>query len=131
MRRFIDLTEPGEHDSYEPVLADLAAELGIGVTHRRLAIRDVSVPAPSRMREILDELEEDLERPEGVYVHCRGGAGRTGMVVGCYLIERGLDPPEALAAIAADRVGTSRAGWSSPETPEQQRFVLEWRAGRA
>jgi protein-tyrosine phosphatase len=130
--RFIDLTESGEHSPYAPMLEWLAAERDVDVDHTRMAIPDFGVPAPSRMRAILDLLDADLERGTPVYLHCRGGAGRTGTVVGCYLVERGEPPERALADIAADRrdLHSKRSSWSSPETEEQRRFVLEWRPGR-
>jgi protein-tyrosine phosphatase len=82
IRRFVDLTEPGEHAPYEPTLLRVAAERGLEVSHVRMAIPDQSVPTRGRMREILGLLEVDLADREPVYVHCRGGAGRTGTVVG-------------------------------------------------
>lgn len=132
MRRFIDLTQPGEHPPYAPMLHRIAAERGLDVDHTRMAIPDVSVPAPAFMREILNLLEAELNREHPVYVHCRGGAGRTGTVIGCYLVERGEAPFRALSDIASDRfsIQSKRGGWSSPETEEQRRFVLDWHAGR-
>ena len=34
-----------------------------------------------------------------VYLHCRGGIGRTGTVLGCYLVRQGQTAEEALASI--------------------------------
>ena len=131
VRRFVDLTEPGEHPPYAPILGRIASQRNLDVNHVRHAIPDKSVPTPRQMRAILDVIDADLDEGESVYLHCRGGAGRTGMVVGCFLIEWGLEPSDALAQIAADRsgIGSRRGLWSSPETAEQCRFVLEWRAG--
>jgi protein-tyrosine phosphatase len=131
VRRFVDLTEPGEHPPYAPALRRIASERGVAATHIRLAVPDECVPPPERMRGILDVIDEDLDEGESVYLHCRGGAGRTGTVVGCFLVEQGLEPSDALAQIAADRseIGSRRGRWSSPETAEQRSFVLEWRAG--
>jgi hypothetical protein len=131
VRRFVDLTEPGEHPPYAPILQKIASQRRLDVDHVRLAIPDETVPTRGQMRLILDQIDEDLDEGESVYLHCRGGAGRTGTVVGCFLIERGLEPHDALAQIATDRseIGSPRRRWSSPETAEQRRFVLEWRAG--
>lgn len=128
IRRFVDLTEPGEHAPYEPTLLRIAAGRGLDVSHARMAIPDMSVPTPGQMREILGLLEVDLADREPVYVHCRGGAGRTGTVVGCYLVERGLAPRDALAQLKQDRLqlDSRRRCWSCPETAEQRRFVLGW-----
>lgn len=129
IRRFVDLTEPGEHSPYAPTLREVAAALGAEAGHLRLAIPDESVPSPARMREILDRIEAELRDDVPIYLHCRGGAGRTGTVVGCYLVERGEPAERALAEIASDRRGldSKRRAWSSPETEEQRRFVLGWR----
>lgn len=131
IRRFVDLTEPGEHTPYAPILREVAAAFGAEADHLRLAIPDESVPSPAQMREILDRIEADLRGESPVYLHCRGGAGRTGTVVGCYLIERGESPERALSEIASDRRGldSRRRVWSSPETEEQRQFVLAWRPG--
>jgi protein-tyrosine phosphatase len=130
VRRFIDLTEPGEHPPYAPLLASIAEEHGIGAEHLRFGIPDEGVPTPAAMRAILNTLEGELDEGDFVYVHCRGGAGRTGTVLGCYLIERGFSPDDALAQIAVDRRDTSRASWAAPETVEQRRFVLAWPPSR-
>ena len=131
VRRFVDLTEPGEHPPYAPILGRIASQRTVDVDHVRLAIPDKSVPTRGQMRGILDVIDADLDEGQSVYLHCRGGAGRTGTVVGCFLIERGLEPSDALAQIAADRseIGSRRRRWSSPETARQRSFVLAWRPG--
>ena len=48
------------------------------------------------MREILDHLRTRLDSGHKVYVHCWGGIGRTGTVVGCHLVEQGMTADQAL-----------------------------------
>jgi hypothetical protein len=50
-----------------------------------LAIRDMEVPTEAEMIHILDTIDQALTEDRPVYVHCWGGHGRTGTVVGCYL----------------------------------------------
>jgi Swiss Army Knife protein, DSP-PTPase phosphatase domain len=57
-----------------------------------------------------------VRRGEGVIVHCLGGVGRTGTVLGCALRELGYSADEAVAAIQA-----RRPGW--PESPWQEEVV--------
>lgn len=53
---------------------------------------------------ILDVLRDNERRGRISVVHCRGGIGRTGMVVGCWLVEGGVaqDGNEALSYIARE-----------------------------
>jgi len=58
-------------------------------------------------------------------VHCYGGIGRTGTLVGSYLLQNRLAEKEnVFEKIKALR---SRLGvLISPETDEQKQFVLDW-----
>jgi len=117
---FVDLTEDGESVAY----ADL---VGGWATHRRFPIRDFSVPSVDEMTAILEALDAALERGV-VYVHCLGGSGRTGTVVGCWLVRHGMACHEALATIAALRRETAYGDRRSPESDEQCDMVRGWQA---
>jgi protein-tyrosine phosphatase len=68
--------------------------------------------------EILDAISESTERGV-VYIHCWGGIGRTSTVVGCLLVDAGLDAHAALADITRRRSTTRKAHRAAPETPGQ------------
>ena len=127
---FVDLTEAGEYDlrPYWPLLQDLAEQRSITVSYRRLSIADFAVPTAVSMAAILATIDETLAAGQAVYVHCFGGIGRTGTVVGCFLVRYGMTGEQALAAIAARRVGTLNADKRSPETEAQRALVLAWGA---
>lgn len=129
IRQFVDLTEAGEYHlrPYWPLVQQLAAARGIEAAHTRLAIPDMGVPTRGHMLAILDAIDAAVTAGRGVYVHCFGGIGRTGTVVGCYLVRHGADAQTALAEIARRRVGTPDGYRRSPETEEQRRLVLTWR----
>ena len=131
IRVFVDLTEEGELQPYAPFLKEEAAKLGVEADWHRLPIRDVSVPAPSRMRSILSTVDRALADGLPVYVHCWGGIGRTGTVVGCHLVRSGLSGEAALRRLAELWQNVEKR-WRCPRTPEtreQEQFVLDWPHG--
>jgi protein-tyrosine phosphatase len=128
VRTFIDLTELHELDPYDEVLSAEAQSRGLVVRYHRKSIEDLCTPTAVRMRDILATIRTSIDRGDAVYVHCLGGIGRTGTVVGCWLIERGQAKDDAIAAIAALRKGVRKRHTPSPETMEQVAFIREWQA---
>jgi protein-tyrosine phosphatase len=124
---FLDLTEEEEGlEPYAQLLEEEAMSRDRRVIYRRLPIRDMDVPTTDRMLEIQQTIEAALESGRTVYVHCLGGLGRTGTVLGCYLVEHEVSVAEALAEIHRRRRWT-KDGWKkSPQTPAQVDFVKRW-----
>ncbi len=128
---FVDLTEEGEGPPLHPysqLLRQTAHERKTRVTHLRLPIRDVDIPTSWQMRAILTAIRLAIAEGETVYVHCWGGVGRTGTVVGCLLVEDGVASADVLSRLADLRRHTQRAHRTSPETHDQRTFVREWTA---
>jgi len=126
---FLDLTEGRDLAPYAALLREEAATRGMTVEHRRMPIRDLGTPTPDQVMQILDTIDAALAAGHRVYVHCYGGIGRTGTIVGCYLVRHGLTGSQALAEIERLRLGTPDAWKTSPETPEQRERVRSWPAG--
>jgi ADP-ribosyl-[dinitrogen reductase] hydrolase len=122
---FLDLTEAGELPPYEGYLPS-------GTDYLRRPISDHGVPRdPAQMGEILAEVENLLADGRRLYVHCRAGIGRTGTVVACHLIERGLAPADALVRLNELWQGSDRSDtWPEvPETDAQRDFILAYVPG--
>src|SRR5215203_848584 len=127
IRAFFDLTEEGELSPYADMLGELAAERHVAVEYDRVAIRDVGVPSVADLHTLLSRLEANVSRRTPSFVHCWGGIGRTGTVIGCWLVQHGaLDGQQALERIADLRRGTADDRRRSPETDEQAALVLGW-----
>ena len=132
IRSFIDLTEVADPlEPYEPILREVAGELGLDVRYQRLAIPDMGIPTVDLMTTILETIRSELEAGRPVYFHCWGGIGRTGTVAGCWLIEQGYSCDEGLARLKALRDPTPDGWKESTQTKEQKAFVKAWRSGTA
>ncbi len=121
----INLTEEGEFLNYENELSFFAKGLGQNIEIIRKAIPDYGVPDKELMNDILQIIEKALNENKKVFVHCYGGIGRTGTVVGCYLLKNNLATKENVF----NKIQELRAGLpdvKSPETEEQRQFVLNY-----
>jgi len=80
-------------------------------------IEDFSAPPPELLAAALETLDRQVADGETVYVHCRAGAGRAGLVTGAWVIARGRTGDEAAALYQAQmdhlgqNVGLSADDW--------------------
>jgi hypothetical protein len=121
---FLDLTEIGECPAYQRLLRRSASYL-------RFPIADCGVPANAAdMRQIQAVIREALAQNRNLYIHCRAGIGRTGLVVGCYLADGGLAGKAALAQLNKLWQQSGRSGiWPTvPQTAQQTDYIRRWSA---
>jgi protein-tyrosine phosphatase len=112
-------------------MKSIANSMGREGTFERIAIRDGWVPSHGDMVAILDSIDSHIEKELSVFVHCWGGRGRTGTVVGCYLVRHGLCAPhEAVNQIRELRKHTDDHYEPSPESQRQYEMVLSWVEGQ-
>jgi len=130
---FIDLTATNDPLApYDATLAAMAEERGMDVHYERLTIRDMDICEPAHMTRILDAIAARLAEGRYVYVHCWGGVGRTGTVIGCWLVRQGTSGDEALRQVQAHfaTMHKSRAlgrhPEGSPQTSAQRAMVCHW-----
>lgn len=129
IRCFLSLMEEevrGPFLAYEPLLEEIAARRGLPIECLRFEIEDHTAPSREQMGEIEKSIASSIAAGRPVYLHCWGGRGRTGAVVGVYLVRRGLATTENFVDVIAElRAG---APGESPETEEQIEFVRSFLA---
>ncbi len=128
VRVFVDLTTEG--DRLKPYDDLLGKHRALGVRRESFPIADVSVPgSPIYTATILDCIDAAIENGETVYIHCWGGIGRTGVIVGCWLARHGEPGQAALHELKRlwQANPKSNRPQDSPETPTQEQYILDWR----
>jgi predicted protein tyrosine phosphatase len=119
---YVDLTAPGELPEYRHLLP-------ARVNYLRSAIVDTGLPANvAQTRDLLSVLRSALARKRSVYVHCRAGIGRTGLLIGCFLAEEDRDGEAALGRLnGLWRQSARSKSWPTvPQTPEQADYIRRW-----
>lgn len=122
---FVDLTDP--RDGMKPYRHLIA-----NTVYANFPIRDLSVPAtPAQTVAVLDTIDRLRAEGRTVYVHCWGGVGRTGVIVGCWLARHECAGEAALQRLHALWQASSKAATRrSPETYAQEQYIIQWPAGQ-
>ena len=127
---FIDLTHEWDPlDPYEPMLPKVAGPAGQVPGYDRFSIPDMDIPESSGLvNAVLDRIDRLLADGLTPYVHCWGGIGRTGTIVGCWLVRHGQSGEKALETIAGHwaTVAKRHRYPMSPQTRAQCEYVLRW-----
>ena len=130
IRTFVDLS--GRGDNVHPYVAELESicgDRGIDVDYLRRPLREEVLPDRAEdVAYILQDIKSAIESGRRVYVHCSEGVGRTGLVVGCWLVERGFDPEDALDELARRFATMNKAKYCriTPTSGLQAEWVENW-----
>lgn len=129
---FVNLMEADEAPArgrfapYEERVRQAGEARGLEVECLRFPVVDLSVPSRQEMQSIQARIDEEIARGGCVYVHCMGGRGRTGTVVGIHLVRYGQAERDDFHRVIAERRALDEGGGLSPETGEQRGFVLRY-----
>jgi protein-tyrosine phosphatase len=130
--QFIDLSDKKECLSYDRMLQSESEMLGIDARYSHHPIRDKGIPrSPVQMAAVFRDISDALAQGQVTYIHANRGVGRTGVAVGCYLVECGLAPDRAIRKLAILYSAMERSAWepSIPETEQQIEYIRNWEAG--
>jgi len=101
----------------DPPRRDWINEAGLFLVH--VPVEDLTPPTPEQVEQCMATIQRAQEQNMGVGVHCRAGLGRTGTVLACYFVTKGLTAKNAVARVRRLRPG-------SIENEEQERAVDEF-----
>lgn len=119
---FIDLTEENE-------LAPYSQYLSKDCVHYRFPICDVSIPDECESVYVLMQyIDTVLTNSDNmIYIHCWGGVGRTGIIVGCYYVYHGETYEQALIHLRESFKQCPKSERrKTPETSEQEDFIRKF-----
>lgn len=98
------------------------------ITMIRHPIKDVTAPDMSTAARIVSDLLQAKLDGRTVYLHCWGGHGRTGTIVGCLLRQMGMTYMDALSHIEKTRRGSVYLSREpSPQTEEQRACIANFK----
>ena len=91
----------------------------VGLMNMHVPIVDMEAPSQEDLYKSITAILKLQEKEMGVAVHCEAGLGRTGVVLACYFVEKGLGAQKAIAKIRRLRPG-------SVETEAQAEAVVDY-----
>jgi atypical dual specificity phosphatase len=101
----------------DPPRRDWINNTGLLLFH--VPVVDMEAPTLDQVDRALSAITRANEHQMGVVVHCTAGLGRTGVILACYFVTKGLSPSNAVARIRRLRPG-------SIETDEQADVVVNF-----
>jgi atypical dual specificity phosphatase len=106
----------------DPPRRDWINDAGLMLVH--VPVEDMEAPTQEQLQRCISAINRANNQNMGVVVHCTAGMGRTGVVLACYFVAKGLNAANAMARVRRLRPG-------SIETDEQADAVEEFaRANR-
>jgi uncharacterized protein (TIGR01244 family) len=99
---------------------------GAGLRFHHFPLDDFSAPSPEQIAAALTLLDEAVAASPGVYVHCRAGAGRAGVVTSAWSVAHGGSGDEAAQTYVCFMLHIAQAAGYT----EEQRLVFLRRVGQ-
>lgn len=92
-------------------------------------IPDCGIPTDNdSFCKLIVKLYELIQKGMKLYIHCRGGHGRSGIVVGCLLINMGYNVEEVLKLLTmAHKTREYIPDYPCPQTQEQIQYIRDYK----
>lgn len=100
-----------------PLDKDLVEKFGFVIKH--IPVKDFNAPRIEQIEEFLGFAERIRTAGMKLVVYCDGGMGRTGTMLACYLIDKGINAAKAIEIVRKKRP-------NSIETEEQKKVVFKF-----
>jgi atypical dual specificity phosphatase len=97
----------------------------VGLLSMHIPVEDMCPPTPKQIDVCISAISKAHGRGFAVCVHCTAGLGRTGTMLACYFVKKGMTAESAIEHVRQIRPG-------SIETPEQSDAVRDfWQRQKA
>jgi len=96
----------------------------VGLEDLHLPVDDFHAPTIEQIELALNFIGDSIAKGKAVGVSCGAGYGRTGTILACYLVSKGLSADEAINQVRSKRPGSIEIG-------EQEKVIRQFEAHRA
>src|SRR5208283_454491 len=105
----------------DPLRRDWVNDAGLMAVH--VPVVDMESPTQEQLEKCLSIIERAHQHQMPVLVHCSAGLGRTGVILACYFVAKGLTAQNAISKVRRLRPG-------SIETDEQADAIVTFARSR-
>ena len=90
-----------------------------GLSYLHLPVNDMTAPTLEQIKTFIAFAKENIANKKPVVIHCLGGSGRTGTMLACYLVSKGVKAYDAIKTVRQIRP-------SAIETMTQEAVIIEY-----
>ncbi|MBI1387578.1 MAG: protein phosphatase [bacterium] len=89
-----------------------------GFRYLHIPVPDMTAPTPSQIENFVAFARQCVEEGRPVATHCLGGSGRTGTMISCYLVSKGMNAEQAIQTVRTYRPSAVETFWQEEAVQE-------------